>query len=731
MVGASFSKSWMFVSNQPCILDLACSCSHPPGTHASFVGKRDGSGFLSRRTAEYPDVLASSLAGLCKPFLTGLGSCRDFSGWRKLLPADPVWPLRSCRVEDGGGTSSTASWLVPPSVDILQDLRRVWSQRLFNDGLCMRITAHLQLAPKEPPLSDAEIAPFLQDLFVALQVPQTAQEDLLCIAPGQPLRLRLLKFLLSKLQDPKITLCDQLETGVSLGVGSALEPSPHWPVRDAEHIIPELHIEGAWQSAESHPEIVHSLLEEELQEEWISEYASLEDIQAKFPQVALGRLGLVMAEGRSARLVVDSSISGVTSSSTIPNCISNPRIEDVASCAPSYVPPDPWVGASIDVKKAHRRMKIASQERALLAFSFRGRYFISNCLNFGARASSWYWSRLAGSIHRLSHHLIFLKHLLWVYVDDFLAAFQKATAPLHLSLWVMLLLCLRLPISWSKCSIDDAVIWIGWKISFDTWSVELPDDKVHRILAQLSSICKQTKVKVKDLESIIGRLLWLTGLWRLLRPLLQPLYAALRDIPCTIIAVSPQLWTQIISACDESGRLLRSLHHASFPEGARIARAGNTSVSSLAQMKKVPFIKRRLWVAVQDSEHPLRCLSQATLGALQAWTSILSTSNKPLCYSWSPRLMLLQTPTSADLAVTCNGLLDCADGILFICYLLRWKKFFHPSTASCSITFVRWNCSPSTASYGWRRRCFHVHVITLPYPCAPTTQARSLHQLKV
>ena len=480
----------------------------------------------------------------------------------------------------------------------------------------MRIAAHLQLAPKSPPLSDSEVAPFLQDLFSAFQVPETSQQDLLFIAPGQPLRLRLL----SKLQDPEVTLCDQLESGVSLGVGSALEPSPHWPVRDAEHC------EGAWQSAESHPDVVEALLEEELQEEWISEFASLDAIQSQFPQVALGRLGLVLAEGRSARLVVDSSISGVTSSSTIPNCISNPRIEDVSACAPSYVPSDPWVGASIDVKKAHRRMKIASKERALLAFSFRGRYFISNCLNFGARASSWYWSRLAGSILRLSHHIVFLKHLLWVYVDDFLAAFQKATAPLHLSLWVMLLLCIRLPISWSKCSIDDGIVWIGWRISFDTWSVELFEEKVDRILMQLASLCKQTKVKVKDLESIIGRLLWLTGLWRLLRPLLQPLYAALRDIPCTIIAVSPQLWSQIISACDESGRLRRSLNHASFPEGARITRAGNTSVSSLAQIKKVPFIKRRLWVAVQDSEHPLRCLSQASVGALQSWHSILSAT---------------------------------------------------------------------------------------------------------
>ncbi|OLP79315.1 hypothetical protein AK812_SmicGene40408 [Symbiodinium microadriaticum] len=629
--GCCVLHGWCFIFQ---VLDVC--------THTSFVGKRDGLGFLSRRTAEYPDQLASSLARLCAPFLTKLGSCTDFSGWRALLPPNPSWPLHSCRVEDGGGTTSTACWLQPPSDDVLHDLRHRWSRRLFDAGLCMRIAAHLQLAPKEPPLADSAVEPFLQDLFDAFQVPPAAQADLLYIAPGQPLRLRLLKFLLSKLQDPEAAFCDQLESGVSLGVGSVLEPSSHWPTRDAEHIMPDLHIcEGAWQSAESQPDIVHSLLDEELQEGWISEYASLEDIQSEFPQVALGRLGLVLAEGRSARLVVDSSISGVTSSSAIPNCISNPRIEDVSACAPSYVPPDPWVGASIDVKKAHRRMKIAAHERALLAFSFRGRYFTSNCLNFGARASSWYWSRLAGSLLRLSHHIIFLKHLLWVYVDDFLAAFQKATAPLHLSLWIMLLLCIRLPISWSKCSIDDSIVWIGWRISFDTWSVELPEDKVHRILNQIAALSKQTKVKVKDLESIIGRLLWLTGLWRLLRPLLQPLYAALRDIPCTLIAVSPQLWTQIIASCDDSGRLLRSLNHASFPEGARITRAGNTALSSLAQMKKVPFIKRRLWVSVQDSEHPLRCLSQTAVGALQSWNSILSATPCVFNIKQAPLLQLV------------------------------------------------------------------------------------------
>ncbi|CAE7230498.1 unnamed protein product, partial [Symbiodinium sp. CCMP2456] len=374
MVVASFSKSWMFICNEPCILDLASVCTHPRGTHESFVGKRDGSGFLSHCTAEYPAELAASLASVCAPFLSSLGNCVDFSRWRSFLPS-PAWEEPSCRVEDGGGVHSTASWLQPAAADLLHSLRAHWSQRLFDTGLCLRIAAHLQLAPQGPPLMQVESSPFLQDIFEAFQVSPPEQADLLFIAPGQPLRLRLLNSLLLKIQDPEASLYDQLESVVSLGVGASLEPSLHWPKRDSELVLPALRpCEGAWKSADSEPDIVHSLLEEELRESWISEYASLEAIRNEFPQ-------------------------------------------DVSSCAPSFVPSVPWVGASIDVKNAHRRMKMAQHERALLAFSFRGRYFVSICLNFGARASSWYWARLAGAIHRVTHYIIFLKHFLWVYVD--------------------------------------------------------------------------------------------------------------------------------------------------------------------------------------------------------------------------------------------------------------------------------------------------------------------------
>ena len=50
---------------------------------------------------------------------------------------------------------------------------------------------------------------------------------------------------------------------------------------------------------------------------------------------------------------------------------------------------------------------------------------------------------------------------------------------------------------------------------------------------------------LKDLQSVVGRLLWLTGAWHYLRPLLIPLYRALRRIPVTPDATAAQglSWT--------------------------------------------------------------------------------------------------------------------------------------------------------------------------------------------
>ena len=221
----------------------------------------------------------------------------------------------------------------------------------------------------------------------------------LAVEPGQPFRLNVLEQLLRMCADSEAELCPLLRAGVRLGVDFDIKPSEHWPLRSDEHDLADLVIcDGAWRSAADNPTQVRELIASELQEGWIEEYSSLSEIQSQFTSVAVGKLGLVVAEGRSPRLVVDSSISGVTASSKIPNRIQNPRIADVEACAPSCLGSEPWLAVALDVRKAHRLMKIARCDQALLAFSFEGRFFTSKTLNFGARASAFWWARLAGTL---------------------------------------------------------------------------------------------------------------------------------------------------------------------------------------------------------------------------------------------------------------------------------------------------------------------------------------------
>ncbi|CAE7502271.1 unnamed protein product [Symbiodinium sp. CCMP2592] len=372
-----------------------------------------------------------------------------------------------------------------------------------------------------------------------------------------------------------------------------------------------------------HPEQVRELLAQEIAEGWIVERPSVQYLHDHFPAVAIGKLGLVLAEGRSPRLTVDSSISGVTAACQIPNHMLLPRISDVEDCAPSCLGRHPWITVSLDVRKAHRMVMVEHCDQALLAFTFEGRVFTSSTLNFGARASAFWWARVGGALLRLSHAAIWLSHLLWGYVDDFLGGFRGDVAPISASIWILLLLALGVPLSWSKCVWSPECIWIGWSIKLESWICELPPAKISKILDQITDLLAAgDKVKFKTLESLIGRLLWVTGLWTVLRPLLSPLYAALQRLPVSSVGVTPNLWAAIKRNIAEDCVLTRSVGHPSFHKGACVTRAANTFVSSKQDLDTVQFRKRRLWVEVKDPGHPLRVLGDAGRSSLIAWRAI-------------------------------------------------------------------------------------------------------------
>ena len=238
----------------------------------------------------------------------------------------------------------------------------------------------------------------------------------------------------------------------------------------------------SWKSAQDHPDIVHSLIQEELDAGFIAHVpGGVPQLKQLYSKTAIGKLGVVLAPGRSPRLVVDSSISMVTANTALPNHMLLPRISDVIQCAPEGMAIQQMTQLTLDVAKAHRRILVHPDDGGLLCFHANGELYRCITLNFGARASGWYWGRLAGIMVRSCHSLLAHGHALWQYVDDLLAWLDKSSSPLWASLIVVLLFILGVPMS----ALADTVDWIGWRISVSSWTVAVPQRSWPKLLTRL------------------------------------------------------------------------------------------------------------------------------------------------------------------------------------------------------------------------------------------------------
>ena len=368
--GKDWAKTWMFVANRAEIFAVAKSCPHGFGEHQQISGVRMAGGtFFSRLTAEYPQDLASALATVIAPCVSKGNTVLPLDSWKTRLPSKLQWPTVQHRIEDGGGLPSTALHMSRPSSDPLVALRSRWFKRLSDTKQCLKIVAALLSGCKEPPLSPDELAPYIDDLIELLDSPPG--DHLLHAPPGQPFKLHLWYQLASFLDDPDALFLLDLVQGVPLGVNETLSPSPAWPTHTGTvaNSEPLLQCSDSWKSAQDHPGIVDQLITEELQAGFIELVpGGLAELQEKYGRTAVGKLGVVLAEGRSPRLVVDSSISNVTVNTVIPNHMMLPRISDVLACAPMQMAQQQMTQLTLDVAKAHRRILIDPKDGGMLCF---------------------------------------------------------------------------------------------------------------------------------------------------------------------------------------------------------------------------------------------------------------------------------------------------------------------------------------------------------------------------
>ena len=636
-------KSWTFTCNHDSISSVASTCTHPLGFHPALSGKRSSDGtFLTRQTAQYPSSLASLLASVASPFVDKGQAGHSVRGWTSLLPTTPCWPPPSGRVEDGAGLCSSATPFPPTQSDVLGGLRKAWCKRLLDSGLHQKIASRLLSGSKTSPLSEAELAPFLADLRTFLHVESDSTwKSLVSVLDGQPFRLNLWHCLSLLCADPDSDYFHVLREGVPLGIGSAIPVCPvmHPPAAPDAVRLPLEHCESAWKSALDNADVVESLLQDEVDAGWIREIPGGDaELRRLYQHTAVGKLGLVLAPGRPPRLVVDSSVSGVTSNTHLPNRSANPSLMDVRRSVPISDSLDQLVALVLDVAKAHRRMLIRPADRGLLCFRHAGRLYQSITLNFGARVSSFFWARCAGLLMRLLKRLLRVRHSSWIYVDDILALFNRLSAPLWASVVVVLLLCLKIPMSWHKGTLSPSVVWIGWQMDFECFTVRLDPSKLSRLVALANQVLNSRSCPVRDLERLTGKLLWLSSLFRCFRPSLAPLYADQHSFTPVLTAVSPEKWQALCDNVDSHLVLLRSVGIAAIPVGSKLLRVGQTVLTCRRDLCRVIPDQRRLWVQSSCPSRSVCQLSDSSCQVIRMWLDLAASGTDVRSLILPPRL---------------------------------------------------------------------------------------------
>ena len=619
--GMNFAKSWLLCSNDATISSLAswCTCSH---RHPSFAGIRNGDGsFVSSNTAQYPAPLALAIVQIMSKKCT---SNNQEVAWDQPLRHPPSRPHKQY-LNDGGGIPSSADWTRPHRSDVFAQLRHRLRDFGNQHALIDKMVHHLQSQNPEPPLTEAELNP-LKQVAHNWFLEQGITLDW-SIAPGQKFRLNILKALAQMTQDADVELHHHLQQGVPTGVLAPIPPSHIWPKKPTEEHISEplQNFFTNWSGADSDPTLTWELINEEISQGWVIELpGGIEQAKTRWPQTAVGKLNVVHSTGRKPRLVLDSTCCGVNPNVTLPETMVLPTVDDVRAAFTSSDTGGDWHGFSLDIQAAHKQIRLHESDQGLVMFSFEGRLFHYRVAHFGGKFSAFWWSRLGALLMRLLHIFLHEGHRAWLYVDDLLLVSKESFFRETVWSCVIFLMLLNTPISWKKAQLGRHITWIGWDFNLNHLTVELTPDKLGKVATAIQEILQEKVVSAKQLEQLLGLLIWFTAVARHLRPHLAPLYKDLYSPAATLVSIPAASWQSFLGCLSDKAVVIHPHPHFHFPLGGRVVEAGHCAVTSKLDLPLAPKTTKLQWIRVSGPSQTSCKLSNDSRKKLQWFLSLIN-----------------------------------------------------------------------------------------------------------
>ena len=359
-------------------------------------------------------------------------------------------------------------------------------------------------------------------------------------------------------------------------------------------------------------------------------------------------MNIVHSIGRKPRLVVDSSICGTNSSCFVPETYTLPSIQTVMDSFPLRSSNSTLAAFSLDIKAAHKTIRVRQSEQGLLGVRIADNFMFYSVCPFGATFSAYWFARLGGFLVRAFHLLLYISHMLAIYVDDLLGVQDAAVVELTFSILIAFCCVFGIPLSWPKLQLGFQIRWIGWDLHFRMGCVSIPTDKLAKLGECIHMALKGKYCDRLDLRKICGLLQWLFKLFPAARPWLRFLYLDLNRPPGTLFSLQQGQWRTLLDCLSDD------LHFHKVPFGAAISVGSkllstvrHREVKTKAELCRVPLGHRRIWLRVADPASKGRKLSILSRDLLAFW---LHWSKLP------PLYRALQAPPTLDVEAAADAM---------------------------------------------------------------------------
>lgn len=265
------------------------------------------------------------------------------------------------------------------------------------------------------------------------------------------------------------------------------------------------------QSALDQPAVVDTKLQRELDLERIAGPFS----QPPFPSFRTSPLGLVAKkEPGKFRLIHHLSYpSGQSINDGIPTDRSHVTYQSIDTAVTHMRELGKGCFlAKTDIADAFRIIPLHPNQYHLFGFVWRDQFFYDRCLPMGCSASCQLFESLSTALHWVASTKLQIDHMAHV-LDDFLILdSQEEICKNKLNAFLSTCDDIGIPIAPEKTYAPSKVLtFLGYELDSEHMEIRLPLDKLAKCQTAIETCLKKEKIRLRDLQSIIGTLNFACG----------------------------------------------------------------------------------------------------------------------------------------------------------------------------------------------------------------------------